>query len=218
MKSNEPFRLRLVLRHRCRDAKAGPARRSGRSGSDVSCGDRAADRRRLQGEGLAQAPLLRLARRPGEVELAAVGSFDEVTIETPVRSRPPCRPGMVDYGSMTAPPAYHCGACDARDVKLWRSRRAAKPTLLCASCACAEQGCGPATELPDGRVAAGKYGGAEIGWRVPAILMPDGNGYYEYDNAPPGAKDWWLLLPLVLDPADADLPSEIGDPIAVTIK
>jgi hypothetical protein len=212
MKFNEPFRLRLVLRQRCRKPKGRSAARPERSSTDGTCGEPSADRRRSR-EGPIAHPLLCAARRPGKGEFAAAGYLDEVTVETPLGSRPPRKLGAVDYGSMTAPPSYHCGACGVRDVKLWRGRPAATPALLCASCACAEQRCGPAIELPDGRVAVGKYGGAEIGRRVPAIIMPDGVGYYEYDSAPPAAKDWWLLLPLVMDSSEVcehDLDGDTG--------
>lgn len=196
MKSDEATPVHLKRPVRCSDSKARTPRACERGpSSDSRRGQRGTERRSVEPSSAIQ----------------RVGSsrWDEATIDTPLWDCPPRAADRVDYRSMTVPQSYRCGTCEAMGVKLWRTSRTDKPALLCATCACTEQGRGPVTELPDGRVAVGKHGGAEIGWRVPAIPRDDAAGWHEYATAPSQAKDWWLLLTLTAECTDARIWSDV---------
>lgn len=111
--------------------------------------------------------------------------------------------GPVDYGKPGAPPGYHCGKCGARGVKLWRDYQTFldHQSLLCAACACAEQGKTEVVPREGGRFPGmvscrpGPDSDA-IGWRVPAVPTEDGATFWGYSSVPDDGCRWWYGLPL----------------------
>lgn len=91
-------------------------------------------------------------------------------------------------------PGYICGDCGAEGIKLWREYNtcADYTRLLCASCACADQG------KPDDVDASGYRGrrrSDQIGWFVPAVPTEDLSTYWGYSSVPEAGVTWWRRLP-----------------------
>lgn len=108
------------------------------------------------------------------------------------------------YADAGAPTQYHCGQCGVLGVKLWRKYQTFldHQSLLCASCACAEQSRdGKSYTIEQsyvGNVSVTRhydailqpelsraYGGSDtsgdqIGWRIPAVPTEDGTTYWGY--------------------------------------
>lgn len=121
--------------------------------------------------------------------------------------------GPVDYDSATPPLPYHCGQCGVHGVKLWRDYNMFldHQSLLCAKCACFEQGNDERTFSVDsgenGRAivsvtyAVDRHGlngpsGDQIGWRVPAVPTQDGSTFWGYSSVTLEGVTWWKRLPL----------------------
>jgi len=105
--------------------------------------------------------------------------------------------GKIDYGSKDPPTGYRCSKCLAHGVKLWRQYQTIADSidLLCADCACKDQGkIGNVGE--DGRYTDAFGESDQIGWLVPAVPKEDGNTYWGYTSVPSAGCMWWFLLPL----------------------
>lgn len=103
---------------------------------------------------------------------------------------------VIDYSSNNVPDGYKCQVCGASGVKLWRIYQSTAPDLLCAKCAAQDQGQDISTMDEHGALDNG-YGGAtdQIGWFIPAVPTPEGNGYWGYTSVPERAGAWWERLP-----------------------
>ena len=97
-----------------------------------------------------------------------------------------------NYLGGKVPAGYKCDACGATGIKLWRQYQTCAPRLLCAPCACKDQG------KPDDVNASGcrgRRGGDQIGWYVPAVPDEEGVGYWGYSSVPQAGVTWWQRLP-----------------------
>ncbi len=99
-----------------------------------------------------------------------------------------------NYFGGATPENYTCGACGATGVKLWREYNtcADYTRLLCAPCACADQGKPDDVDVSGHR---GRRGGDQIGWFVPAVPTEDMSTYWGYSSVPQAGVTWWRQLP-----------------------
>ena len=101
----------------------------------------------------------------------------------------------LDYSKTETPVGYVCGTCGAKGVKLWREYSTFNVALECGACSLKSQGkSGPIDA--DGRRDC-EFGGKtdQIGWRVPAVPIADGAGYWGYCSVPDDGVAWWRRLP-----------------------
>lgn len=106
----------------------------------------------------------------------------------------------VDYYKPVAPDKYQCGACGVTGVKLWRKSYEDGQWLLCAHCACSDQGEDVTTLSQAGRVFRVMDGAAtdQIGTYVPAVPLPEFEnieGFWAYTSVPLVGVLWWSRLP-----------------------
>ena len=104
----------------------------------------------------------------------------------------------MDYSLKKAPADYQCGNCGATGLKLWRAEYlTCTPWLLCADCACQDQG--KTNTFDEEGLRTCDVGGRtdRVGWYVPAVPL-EGNvaGYYDYSSVLPAGVTWWKQLPL----------------------
>ena len=99
------------------------------------------------------------------------------------------------YDSGLAPVDYHCSACGEAGVKLWRPYNSFVIDLLCADCACEDQGVD--YHIDEKGMHGGRLGPCDqIEWFVPAIPTEDGYAYWGYTSVPEnGCVWWWNLIP-----------------------
>lgn len=106
--------------------------------------------------------------------------------------------GPINYTSQAPPPAYRCATCGAHGVKLWREYMTSvdDPELACCDCAGKNQAVDVGRIDANGTLPSG-YGDRtdQIGWRVPAVPMENGQTFWPYTTAPPDACEWWRRLP-----------------------
>lgn len=93
------------------------------------------------------------------------------------------------YADRCAPPGYSCDGCSSIGVKLWRVYNTFmdNQSLLCAGCAEDEQ------KKPRG-FALAPGNGDQIGWRVPAVPIEDGQTFWGYSSVPDAGVSWWKSL------------------------
>jgi hypothetical protein len=95
----------------------------------------------------------------------------------------------VNYNRTDAVPAdYHCHACKATGVKLWRGYQDCSPRLLCRTCVQADQ-----------KREHSWAEGDQVGWYVPAVPDEEGVGYWGYTSVPAAGCRWWYRLAPMAD-------------------
>lgn len=104
----------------------------------------------------------------------------------------------LDYSRPGTPEEYTCGNCGASGCKLWREYQTMFPQLLCADCACRDQGKLNNVDEQGFRVDAGlRVRTDQIGWFVPAVPDEGGEGFFwGYSSVPEEGQKWWRSLPL----------------------
>ena len=90
-----------------------------------------------------------------------------------------------------------CTKCGATGVKLWRMSQDFSPEPTCVDCTCKAAGKDVASVAEDG-TRPRSFGGRtdNIGWFVPAVPTPDGEGFWGYQSVPSDAAEAWRALPL----------------------
>ena len=98
---------------------------------------------------------------------------------------------------------YTCTKCGATGVKLWREYQTCQTQLFCAPCALVDQKKeGPVDstgKIPSYFVLGQErhYHGLtdQIGWLVPSVPVPQGDGFWGYTSVPDEGCRWWRELP-----------------------
>lgn len=107
---------------------------------------------------------------------------------------------QVAHGVHTGQGAYECGRCHVSGVKLWREYSTFKLYLRCARCACLVQGVVFDVDAEGTRPGSWASGLTDprtdqIGWYVPAVRDPDGDGYWGYTSCPREHYALWAAMP-----------------------
>lgn len=106
---------------------------------------------------------------------------------------------LLDYSKTDVPADYKCCECGATNCKLWREYQCFSKILLrCAECAAKSEKKDVSDIDADGRRSDGfGHGGRtdQIGWYVPAVPMPQCDGYHGYTSVPEAGVSWWRRLP-----------------------
>ncbi len=111
---------------------------------------------------------------------------------------------MLDYTTNDVPEGYRCSKCGAHGVKLWRQYQtfADEIELLCASCACADQGVEDNIGADGGHPSDGSRTDS-IKWLVPAVPTEDGDTFWGYTSTPTPGCMWWQRIPTRKETDDA---------------
>lgn len=99
----------------------------------------------------------------------------------------------VKVKSMAAIP-YQCTGCGVEGRKLWRQYSTLHIHLLCAECACKDQG-KENTVGADGRRETDMGRTDQIGNLVPAVPWKEQDLFWGYTSVPQEDVDWWRALP-----------------------
>ena len=95
------------------------------------------------------------------------------------------------YYDLNPPENYFCETCKVRWVKLWRDYQTCRFHLQCVDCSGKEEGKDVSRVDRFGKI----DGCDQIGWKVPAVPTPEGDGYWGYTSVPLPGVYWWQQLP-----------------------
>jgi Zn ribbon nucleic-acid-binding protein len=107
------------------------------------------------------------------------------------------------YVNPSVPDGYKCATCGAHGVKLWREYQTSFAGLECAACACASQKKENNVDASGRRLTADGYRTDQIGWRVPAVPLEEGGGWWGYSSVPEAGVAWWRALPVSIAKLEA---------------